>query len=251
MRSGKPRSFKIGADLARRAETVAQAIGRKSTNSVIEDCVEASLDMIESPALARTIPKFVRIASEALRAEKSPQPLVAETPTRADYGLNEASNTQRVAHLGGKIREKNGERMVKMRGLKLVCMGVAVAFLAGCVDSPKLLHGLPSRDVLRTPAAIKAASDNDLCAAYVRNSPAAVRAEIERRTLLTEAEWTDVDAFRIRIGSSKFGVLAAFGRPSHINRTIFATSVHEQWVFESLHPHYVYFEGGRVTAIQD
>jgi hypothetical protein len=40
-----------------------------------------------------------------------------------------------------------------------------------------------------------------------------------------------------------------WGKPDHINRTITATKVHEQWVYGD--NSYLYFENGKLTAIQN
>jgi len=54
---------------------------------------------------------------------------------------------------------------------------------------------------------------------------------------------------QIRIGMTKEQVILAWGRPSDINTTTYAHGSHEQWVYSM--KSYVYFEGGRVTTIQN
>lgn len=54
---------------------------------------------------------------------------------------------------------------------------------------------------------------------------------------------------RIRIGLNAEQVVLSWGKPEHINRTIYSFGVHEQWVYNS--QTYVYFENGKVTTIQN
>ncbi len=55
-------------------------------------------------------------------------------------------------------------------------------------------------------------------------------------------------AGRIRIGMTKDMCRAAWGAPDDINQTITSYSTSEQWVYGY---QYVYFEGDKITAIQD
>lgn len=55
-------------------------------------------------------------------------------------------------------------------------------------------------------------------------------------------------AGKIQIGMSKEMVLASWGYPSDINRTVTSTLVREQWIYGRI---YVYFENGVLTAWQD
>ncbi|MEC7119301.1 MAG: hypothetical protein VXW65_05285 [Pseudomonadota bacterium] len=52
-----------------------------------------------------------------------------------------------------------------------------------------------------------------------------------------------------RIGMTTVQALnSCWGKPKYTNRTITAGSVTEQWVYDHS---YLYFENGRLTAIQD
>jgi hypothetical protein len=53
---------------------------------------------------------------------------------------------------------------------------------------------------------------------------------------------------KIYLGMTKEMVRASWGLPDDINRTITVAGVHEQWVYGDS---YVYFDDGRLTAIQD
>jgi len=52
----------------------------------------------------------------------------------------------------------------------------------------------------------------------------------------------------VRIGMTTEQVIAAWGRPRDINRTVGSYGVHEQWVYGST---YLYFEDGVMTSFQD
>lgn len=59
---------------------------------------------------------------------------------------------------------------------------------------------------------------------------------------------------QVNIGMTKEMCIEALGHPSDINRTTTAYGTHEQWVYESKYGYktkYVYFENGKITAIQD
>jgi hypothetical protein len=57
---------------------------------------------------------------------------------------------------------------------------------------------------------------------------------------------------KVTIGMTKNMVIAAWGGPSAVNTTVVRGSTREQWVYRlgQLRSDYVYFENGRVTAIQ-
>lgn len=53
----------------------------------------------------------------------------------------------------------------------------------------------------------------------------------------------------VRIGMSAAQATKAWGEPSRVHRTITSRGTSEQWVYGS--STYLYFENGRLTAIQD
>ena len=54
----------------------------------------------------------------------------------------------------------------------------------------------------------------------------------------------------VHVGMSQEEVLASsWGKPERINRTTFASGTHEQWVYGSRS--YLYFENGKLTAVQN
>lgn len=76
------------------------------------------------------------------------------------------------------------------------------------------------------------------------------RAEKARqRRLIKEA----IRNKQVMIGMTKADVIASWGRPSDINRTIRSSGVREQWVYRSKSgdAQYVYIRNGKVTSISD
>lgn len=57
-----------------------------------------------------------------------------------------------------------------------------------------------------------------------------------------------INAEQIRIGMNKRQVILSWGQPTKKNITTMARAVHEQWIYGDT---LVYFDNGRLTAIQD
>jgi hypothetical protein len=57
-----------------------------------------------------------------------------------------------------------------------------------------------------------------------------------------------VAAGKVTLGMTQEMVLAGWGRPNDINRSVGAWGVHEQWVYPA---NYLYFEDGVLTSWQD
>ena len=60
----------------------------------------------------------------------------------------------------------------------------------------------------------------------------------------------------VRIGMTKVMVIASFGQPQRVHRTVMSDRIMEQWVYEEnvFEEHgliLVYFERGKVTAFQE
>jgi hypothetical protein len=77
-----------------------------------------------------------------------------------------------------------------------------------------------------------------------------------KRLLEAHGNWSDADLLSVACGGIRIGmtadqVIASWGRPDDINRSIFATGVHEQWVYGELGGSYVYLEDGVVTSLQN
>lgn len=86
--------------------------------------------------------------------------------------------------------------------------------------------------------------------------------ELEKK-LAQHPEWTEQDKgyirrHEIRIGMSKSAVIASWGDPIDINRTVGSWGIHEQWIYSfgsassiGYEHKYLYFENGKLTSFQD
>jgi len=73
--------------------------------------------------------------------------------------------------------------------------------------------------------------------------------EARQRRLIKEA----IKNKQVMIGMTKNDVIASWGRPDDINRSISASGTSEQWVYErgDYNSQYVYFDNGVVSYISD
>jgi len=62
--------------------------------------------------------------------------------------------------------------------------------------------------------------------------------------------WRLIEARKIQLGMTPDMVRLSWGPPRRVNRSIYTFGVHEQWVYGDYGP-YLYFEDGKLTAIQD
>lgn len=67
----------------------------------------------------------------------------------------------------------------------------------------------------------------------------------------TIEECDTISKGEIYVGMTKEQVAAAWGKPYHINKTVNALGVSEQWVMRETGNNYVYFENGICTAFQN
>ena len=90
-----------------------------------------------------------------------------------------------------------------------------------------------------------------LCGVYYRNWGRAddLWAELERRGLVDGENRETVDAGRVSLGMTECEAQIAWGHLYEINRTITGRRHIEQWVFGD--GNYLYFENGRINAIQN
>lgn len=132
----------------------------------------------------------------------------------------------------------------------VLAMGL-LALLAGCEGSP---DDLARREDLSTATTL------ELCfASGIRPASSAERArlldEVRRRGEITQRERDTALQRRVFIGMSQTGAQCSWGLPYSINRTTFSFGVHEQWVYVSgpynIPSSFLYFEDGRLTAIQN
>lgn len=61
-------------------------------------------------------------------------------------------------------------------------------------------------------------------------------------------DWNLVKQGKVRIGMKQEVCRLSWGEPNHINKTTGSFGVHEQWVY---YDNYLYFENGKLTAIQN
>jgi hypothetical protein len=75
-----------------------------------------------------------------------------------------------------------------------------------------------------------------------------------RRTVSRHPAWSDDVLAAVVCGSAQIGMtkeqaIAAWGRPSSVNRTTYASGTNEQWVYNMTN--YLYFDDDRLTSIQN
>ncbi|MBX9870801.1 MAG: hypothetical protein K2X75_02290 [Burkholderiaceae bacterium] len=82
-----------------------------------------------------------------------------------------------------------------------------------------------------------------------------IRAELQRRNLLTQSELQAVDRSDLLIGMSRCGMFAVKGIPIGRNETTTAAGTSTQWIFQNTRTtgrrEYVYTRNERVTAWQN
>lgn len=61
-----------------------------------------------------------------------------------------------------------------------------------------------------------AIQDNDLCVSYYQTHPPQIKAEIERRGLVSGDEWSQVDQGKVSKGMNLCEVLASLGKPNDV-----------------------------------
>ncbi len=65
--------------------------------------------------------------------------------------------------------------------------------------------------------------------------------------------WGLITAGKIQLGMTDEMVLASWGVPDDINRSVYSWGIHEQWVYrrDDFHAYYLYFEDGVLTSWQE
>lgn len=89
---------------------------------------------------------------------------------------------------------------------------------------------------------------------YGYTPDAIARAEINRRELIKEVEWTAIDQQKIRIGMSECALLASWGRPTNINTSVSSRGKSKQYVYRgysAASTNYVYVKDGIIEAFQN
>lgn len=135
-----------------------------------------------------------------------------------------------------------------MPAWKLAASLAALITLNGCALSPEYLAASNDRDVCeRYGAFSRNPMFNELTGQY--------KAEMERRSLLSEHEKQLVFKKQIQRGMGLCALYASWGKPDRENRSVGSWGVHIQHVYNAglryIRPTYVYTENGRVTSWQD
>ena len=112
---------------------------------------------------------------------------------------------------------------------KLICLLVLVMMASGCVTPPK-------------PKPQKV---------YISPLTGEVCSVLKYYAHKREKERIDY-VNRLTLGMTKEEVIASWGKPNKINRTVTQYGTHEQWVYHHIGDGcYLYFEDGRLTSWQD
>jgi hypothetical protein len=116
-------------------------------------------------------------------------------------------------------------------------------------------RGSPADITMKSEQQLQSEATLDLCSAYGVNAQAKVRKELMRRNAIVLPEWTQIDAQEVGIGMSTCGVLASWGPPTTIHRTITGTRERMQFIYGSNcrrcgGADYLVIENDRVTSIR-
>ena len=96
-----------------------------------------------------------------------------------------------------------------------------------------------------------------LCNAYNYSKTENVRAELVKRNVLSDFEWSLIDGESLGIGMSELALICTKGRVipgfGTINITTTAYGVNKQYVYENAfgNRQYIYVEDGKVTSWQN
>lgn len=89
------------------------------------------------------------------------------------------------------------------------------------------------------------------CLSLVRTSMKSRRQYIGSHSFLTEDIKRCILEGKITKGMTTKDVLASWGRPNDINRSVGSWGVHEQWVYGRTDASYLYFENDILTSWQN
>ncbi len=136
---------------------------------------------------------------------------------------------------------------MKIFRIILLLVGIAIG---GCAGSPAQLSRMDSAQLSSVPdeQLVRALSNK------IFRTPLLFE-EAKTRGLLTEVELKLVQERKIKIGMSETALLASWGRPRKINRSVGSYGVHKQYIYGTYSryssPTYVYVENGKVRSWQD
>ena len=132
----------------------------------------------------------------------------------------------------------------------LITIFVVAILMIGCAGSPFQLAKMDRVQLSSVP-------DDQLIRA-LRNKvyrTDLMFEEAKSRGLFTDDEIRLIKEKKIRIGMSEEALIASWGRPRKINRSVGSYGVHKQYVYGSYSkyssPAYVYVDNGKVSSWQD
>lgn len=133
-----------------------------------------------------------------------------------------------------------------MRYFRTIGYVLFIASVAGCTGSYAEMAA-------RSPEAIKQLPNDQVVAVYASQrawgESKKYRAEIERRGLFTQEQWSKIDRKKVAIGDPESLVWAAWGNPDDVS-TLTTTNGSSRVLYYGDHAeNRVYIENGVVTAI--
>jgi hypothetical protein len=131
--------------------------------------------------------------------------------------------------------------------LKIISIVIAFTLMQGCAHSPDRLAKWTDLQLCSRYGSMKTNM-------FGKGETPSIRAEMQRRNLFNEYEWTEIDANRIYVGMNTCALYASWGASYRENRTGGAYGNHVQHVYKCgvcSHPNaYVYTSEGKVTSWQ-
>ena len=124
-----------------------------------------------------------------------------------------------------------------------------IMLLFGCAGSPIVINSMSSEE-------LSLQNSFSLCNAYQYKESEKVRAELERRKILSESEWRLIDSKYLQVGMSELSlicvkgfVIPGFGT---VNETTTSSGISKQYVYEDAFGgrQYIYLSDGKVTSWQ-
>lgn len=126
----------------------------------------------------------------------------------------------------------------------------AILAIGGCAGSPYQLSKM-SREQLST------VSDDQLIRALTNDFSRTdtILQEAKMRKLISDDEVSLIQRKSIKIGMSELALIASWGDPTTVNKSVGSYGTHKQYVYGGYSryssPTYVYVENGQVTSWQE
>lgn len=146
---------------------------------------------------------------------------------------------------------KKEKSMFMTRKIKWFLGALVVLFilsiLVGCAGSPARIAMMDKKELSNV-------SDKNLVNAIHFSGNDRLMEEAKNRGLFTSREIRLIKEEKIAMGMSEKALLASWGRPSDINKSVGSFGVHKQYVYRGgsySDSTYVYLEDGEVTSWQN